>query len=88
MYVSDHNMRLIILFWSLALCKMPVHMFYPLFFFSYVGVLFIDSYVLFIYLFIYLIVISPILFFSTVQHGDPVTHTYIYSIFSHYRVPS
>ena len=26
--------------------------------------------------------------FSIVQHGDPVTHTYIHSIFSHYHAPS
>ena len=26
--------------------------------------------------------------FSTAQQGNPVTHTYIHSFFSHYRVPS
>ena len=26
--------------------------------------------------------------FSTVQQGDPVTHTYIHSFFSHYHAPS
>ena len=26
--------------------------------------------------------------FSTVQHGDPVTHTCIHSFFSHYHAPS
>ena len=25
--------------------------------------------------------------FSTVQHGDPVTHTYIHFFFSHYHAP-
>ena len=28
------------------------------------------------------------IFFSTVQHGDPVTHTCTHSIFSHYHAPS
>ena len=31
--------------------------------------------------FFFLIVISPIQFFYTVQHGDPVTHTCIHSFF-------
>ena len=32
---------------------------------------------------------SPIhYFFSIVQHGDPNTHTCIYSFFSHYHAPS
>ena len=26
--------------------------------------------------------------FSTVQHGDPITHTCIHSFFSHYHGPS
>ena len=30
----------------------------------------------------------PNTFFSTVQHGDPVTHTRTHSIFSHYHAPS
>ena len=43
-------------------------------------------FILFIY---FLTVISAILsFFSTVQRGDPVTHTHIHSFFSHYHVPS
>ena len=36
----------------------------------------------------FLILISPIQFFSTVQHGDPVTHTHTHSIFAHYHAPS
>ena len=33
--------------------------------------------------------ISPIhYFFSTIQHGDPVTHTCIHYLFSHYYAPS
>ena len=36
----------------------------------------------------FLIVISPIKFFSTVQHGDPVTYTCTHSIFTHYHAPS
>ena len=33
--------------------------------------------------------ISPIhYFFSTVQHGDPVTYTCIHSFFSHYHTSS
>ena len=28
------------------------------------------------------------LFFSTVQHGDPVTHMCVHSFFSHYHAPS
>ena len=31
---------------------------------------------------------SNTIFFSTVQHGDPVTHTCTHSIFSHYQAPS
>ena len=30
----------------------------------------------------------PNIFFSTVQHGDLVTHTCIHSFFSHYHAPS
>ena len=41
-----------------------------------------------IYLGIFLIVISPIHFFSTIQHGDPVTHTCTHFIFTHYHTPS
>ena len=38
---------------------------------------------------IFLIVIFPIqFFFPTVQRGDPVTHTWAHSIFSHYHAPS
>ena len=33
-------------------------------------------------------IISPVQFFSTVQHGDPVTHTCMHSFFSHYHLPS
>ena len=29
-----------------------------------------------------------IIFFPTVQHGDPVTHTCIHSFLSHYHAPS
>ena len=36
----------------------------------------------FLLLLFFLIVISPIHFFSTVQHGDPVTHTCTHSIFA------
>ena len=39
-------------------------------------------------LLLFLIVISPIHFFPTVQNCDPVTHTCIYSIFPHYHAPS
>ena len=42
----------------------------------------------FLLLLLFLIVISPIQFFSTVQHGDPVTHTCTHSIFVHYHAPS
>ena len=40
------------------------------------------------FLIIFLIVNSPIHFFPTVQHGNPVTYTYTHSIFVHYRAPS
>ena len=55
------------------------------------------EYILDNFLFVIIIIIfSLLLFFSTVQHGDPVTHTCIHSFFSHYmfhhkwpdRVPS
>ena len=36
----------------------------------------------------FLIVLSPIQFFSTIQHGDPVTHTCIRFFSSHYNAPS
>ena len=49
----------------------------PKFFFSF-----------FLYYYYFLIVISPIQVFSTVQHGDPVTHTCTHCIFTHYHAPS
>ena len=43
----------------------------------------------FFYLFfIFLLLFLQYNFFSTVQHGDPVTHTCINSFFSHYHAPS
>ena len=30
----------------------------------------------------------PNIFFSTVQHGDSVTHTYTHSFFSHHHITS
>ena len=45
-------------------------------------------YYLFIYLFIFLNFPNPLFFFSTVEHGDPVAHTYRRSFFSHCHAPS
>ena len=47
-----------------------------------------SSLYLFIIIIIILIVISPTQFSSTVQYGDPVTHTSAHSIFTHYHAPS
>ena len=55
---------------------------------------FFNIHILFIYLFIYLFILVvincyfPNTFLSTVQHGDPVTHTCMHSFFSHYHAPS
>ena len=40
------------------------------------------------YLFNYLFFPNTLHFFSTVQQGDPVTHTCIHSFFSHYHASS
>ena len=39
-------------------------------------------------IFIFVIVISTIQFFSTVEHGDPVIYICIHSFFTHYHAPS
>ena len=47
-----------------------------------------DERCIYIYICIFFLFPQNIIFFSTVQHGDPVEYTCIHSFFSHYRAPS
>ena len=75
--------------WSMWCKALLVQGFSALAFLTFEAALSNRNVILFVYLFIIiLIVISPYNFFSTVQHGDPVTHTCRHSIFAHYHAPS